>query len=1555
MPTTHSAPHRMIDQADRDGVTPPTQRSAAPDDHINGTPAEGEALRRILDQWSGAGAVFAGGISLAVHFEQQAARTPDAIAVVCEGRSLTYDALNRRANQLAHHLRARGVVAETVVGLFIERGTDLLVGMLGIVKSGAAYLPLDLTYPRERTTFILRDARAPLVVTSTASAGLLDPDAAEQVRLDHDSYVIGTRPSNNPMPLAGAESLAYVIFTSGSTGTPKGCEVTHGAVLRLFAATAPWFALGPADAVAQFHSHAFDVSVFEIWGAWLHGARVVVVTQETARTPDLLLALLEREQVTILCQTPSAFKQLSVVATERRVPATLALRRIVLAGEALELQSLRAWMAVYGDETPHLVNMYGPTEATVYVSHKRLRQADVDARRGSLIGVPLPDTRFYILDALQRPVAPGEPGELHVGGACLARGYLRRDALTAERFVTWDGHAALGPQRLYRTGDIARWTTEGEVEYLGRMDQQVKIRGFRIELGEIEATLAGHGGVATCAVIAHRSPGREPRLVAYVVPSPGGATHAALRRHLMTSLPEYMVPSAFVTLAALPMNSNGKLDHRALPAPDRARPEIPTAYEAPVGAVETACCDVFAERLQLDRVGRHDNFFELGGDSLLAVQAVAALERTLARRVTPGALFTSASASALAWALEAEREAPVAPAVQSHDREGVSPHEPIAVVGMALRLPGADTVEAFWQNLVDGTDSVTRFTPEELDASVPASLRSDSAYVAARSILRDPAGFDPGFFGMSQRDAEMTDPQQRLLLELAWECLERAGYAPDRTMDEGQRVGVFAGVYSGDYARRHVFADAGLVARVGEFTATVATDKDYVASRIAHRLDLCGPAVSVHTACSTGLVAIVQAVDSLRAGHCTMALAGGAAITCPPRSGHLYVEGAMLSQDGTTRPFDAAATGTVFGDGGALVLLKRLSAAIADGDQVHAVISGAAVNNDGGRKASFTAPSIEGQASVIAAALADAGTDARSISYVEAHGTATPLGDPVEIEGLTRAFRRGAHGTSDTGFCRIGSVKSNIGHMVTAAGAVGAIKTALSLSHELLPATLHFHEPNPQIDFAGSPFVVNATPSRWPRTERPRRAGVSSFGVGGTNAHVIMEEAPRVEMPEPSTAPQLLRVSGRSPSALAESARQLAAHLVTHPSLDLSDVAATLRSGRTAFAHRLCVVATTGAEAAVALSRAVHPSRAEGTRPVTRPRIIACLPGGSPHVDLASTALYYAEPAVRDVFDTILATVPDVPEFNGILNGRRTRVRTAAGQALAVFALDVAVAALWQSRGLVFDALLGHSVGELAAAVIAGVMPLEEGARIAAARGRLLDADAATLAGKVSTSEVAAMQARLESALRAVPLAAPRIKISSTLTGAWLTDAEATDPAYWVLHLRETARNVGTAVVAAQAESDTLFLEVGPGSTLSSMVHEHLPADGPAFIGVSSLGDGGMPATEALALAVGRLWLAGIDADAPHLMQHRRVLLPTTPFERVRCWLGPADTGVTVARDVPRPHVVAPPPVPSEPTAPPRLPQWSLAVTDIERAIQCQLTMMQQQLAMLGVPDATHE
>ena len=567
--------------------------------------------------------VFPAGLSLAALFELRAAQTPEAIALTGEDGQLTYRELDRRADALAAHLRALGVAPEVLVGLCLERGVGLIVGLLGILKAGGAYVPIDLAYPAARVAFILEDSQAPVLVTQTKLAANLPAGRATVLCLDQ---LPPAPPSAGPFPPASPGQTAYVIYTSGSTGQPKGCCVTHGNVTRLFTATDHWFHFGASDVWTLFHSFAFDFSVWEIWGALLYGGRLVIVPYLTSRSPGEFLELLAREGVTVLNQTPSAFRQLSAAeeAASHQSPITnhlpSPLRWIIFGGEALEMRSLQPWFDRHGDRQPRLVNMYGITETTVHVTYRPLAASDVHG--GSVIGTPIPDLQIYILDARLEPVPIGVAGELHVGGAGLARGYLRRPELTAERFIS---HPLRPGERLYKTGDLARWRPDGDIEYLGRIDQQVKIRGFRIELGEIESVLAAHPAIRAAAVIAQRQAEGGNRLIAYAVAAGDAPTRAELRAHLQTRLPDYMMPAAFVFLERFPLTNNGKLDLRALPDPDPARLARATEFVPPRNAAEERVAEVWRHVLKLERVGVNDDFFQLGGHSLAAMQVVSRL------------------------------------------------------------------------------------------------------------------------------------------------------------------------------------------------------------------------------------------------------------------------------------------------------------------------------------------------------------------------------------------------------------------------------------------------------------------------------------------------------------------------------------------------------------------------------------------------------------------------------------------------------------------------------------------------------------------------------------------------------------------------------------------------------------------------------------------------------------------------------------------------------------------------------------------------------------------
>ncbi|MGV8940242.1 MAG: amino acid adenylation domain-containing protein [Lysobacter sp.] len=1471
--------------------------------------------------------------------------SPSAVAVVDRGTSLSYSELDRQSQALARRLHTHGVRQGDVVAVAMERSASAIVAVLGVLKAGAAYLPLDLKHPRERLAFMLQDAHATIVLVGDADADTCAiPESVQRITVrasQRDADEPGSVAKPGDEPLGDGDSLAYVMYTSGSTGQPKGVEIRHRSILRLVCGV-DYIELGPQTRVLHAAPLGFDASTLEIWGALLNGGCIVIHGEATPTGAGLETCITENA-VTTAWLTAALFN--AVVDEDPRQLGGL--RELFTGGEALSVAHVRRMLAAAPGTRLH--NGYGPTECTTFTCTYPI-PADFPADAASVpIGRPIANTRVFVLNARREPVPVGVIGELYVGGEGLARGYLNQPALTAERFVP-DPFGG-SDERLYRTGDQVRYRPDGIIEFVGRVDTQVKIRGFRIELAEIEAALASHPSIRACAVLACADSAGDKRLVAYCVGTTTALSEPALRTYLAAKLPEFMLPARYVRMDSLPVTANGKLDRRALPAPDRSRPELACAYEPPAGEAERRICRAFSELLDIDQIGRHDNFFELGGNSLLGLRLLEMVRPSRSGSCIPATtLFQSPTPAALAKAIDGAVDHGVDPARLAHrvpqaGRNGAD--DPIAIIGMAGRFPGAADVEAFWQNLCEGRDSITVFGLDGLDPAVSEADRANPLYVPARGVIDDVEQFDAGFFGISPRQAELMDPQQRIFLELCWECLERAGHIPDASAGP---VGVFAGMYNATYFQRHVAAHPDLVDKVGAFQVMLDNEKDYIATRVAHKLNLTGPAVSVHTGCSTSLVAICQAVDSLRGGQCDMALAGGIAVTCPPRSGYPYQEGAMLSPDGHTRTFDVQAQGTVFSDGGAVVLLKRLADALADGNPVLAVIRGRAVNNDGGDKASFTAPSMQGQAAVVSMALDDAGVDARTIGYVETHGTATPLGDPIEVQGLTTAFRRT---TSDIGFCRIGSLKSNVGHMVTGAGAAGVIKAALSLSRQCIPASIHFTRPNPAIDFAASPFVVNAALHDWPAGDLPRRAGVSSFGVGGTNAHVVLEEAPPSVPSEPASGPQLLVLSARTPTALARAVGLLADHLEANPDDNLADVAWTLAVGRKGFAHRVSIVAGDTAAASVLLrSPEVAASAARG-RPARAAGVVLLFPGQGATYPGMGRGLYEAEPVFREAFDACNDLLGDRLGFS-----LRERVFSDDPQALlptsvmqpATFAIEYALAKWWMSLGIVPVAMVGHSVGEFVAATLAGVFTLADGLHLVARRGALMQAQptGAMLSVRLSLEKlqprlsgglslaaenapgacvvagthasIAAFQRQLDSEgvacrlletshafhsemmepvvepfraeLAGMALSTPAIPLVSTATGTWLGDEAATSVDYWARHLREPVRfaaALGQVLVdGLDQEPARVLLEVGPRASLSRLSRQHPEVQKSQVASIASLDATPDAEVASLRQAVGQLWSRGVAMD-PAVFDRRsrrhRVRLPTYPFERKRHWV----------------------------------------------------------------------
>lgn len=878
----------------------------------------------------------------------------------------------------------------------------------------------------------------------------------------------------------------------------------------------------------------------------------------------------------------------------------------------------------------------------------------------------------------------------------------------------------------------------------------------------------------------------------------------------------------------------------------------------------------------------------------------------------------------------------------------------IAIIGMSGRFPGAPDVDAFWRNLRAGVESITRLTDARLEASgTRESLRRDPRYVPARGLLEDVDLFDANFFRYSPREAELIDPQQRLFLETAWEALENAGYDSERFAGP---IGLFAGAGQPGYLLHQVAPHLEVRELLESLGAVLGNDKDHLTTRTAYKLNLRGPVVTVQTACSTSLVAVHLACQALLDFQCDMALAGGVSIAFPRDTGYLFQEGHILSSDGHCRPFDAKAQGTVPGDGVGVVVLKRLEDALAAGDTIRAVILGSAINNDGSAKVGYTAPSIDGQAEVIQLAHALADVGARSISYIETHGTATALGDAIEMAALTQAFRRT---TQDRNFCAIGSVKSNFGHLNTAAGVASLIKTVLALENQVIPPSLHFQSPHPKLGLESSPFFVNDTAREWRPGATRRRAGVSAFSMGGTNAHLILEEAPRREAGSPAGPGQLLVLSAPTDSALKAMVARLQAHLGAHPELELADVAYTLQLGRREFAHRCAVVCRDTAEATRKLQE-LHRLHM-GVASTTETGVAFLFPGqGSQRLGMAR-ALYRAEAVFREEVDRCarllqprlgldLREVLIAEQRTGELEARLEQ--TALAQP-ALFTLEHALACLWRSRGVKPVAMLGHSLGEYVAACLAEVLSLEDALALVAARGRLMQGLPAGAMVAVPLAEaelltllppgvslaaingpeacvasgpleaVEALEHRLSKRgvlsrrlqvshafhsemmapildafaeeVRRVSLKPPRLAFLSGVTGTWATGAQVTQPDYWVQHLRLPVRFFDALSVLSQERH--LLLEVGPGSTLSALARQQGAASPRVFTSLPPSPEEEDSRQTGWLETLGQLWVAGVPVSwkpPPSGVRRYRVPLPTYPFERQRYWVGHRQQPVSI-------------------------------------------------------------
>ncbi|MGW2264684.1 amino acid adenylation domain-containing protein [Streptomyces koyangensis] len=1263
--------------------------------------------------------------------------------------SLPYPQLLSRARRILTGLRERGLRAGDVVVLcglplaeFFPAFWACLLG--GATPAAIAERAVPGSPAYERLLHACTTLDSPLVLTDGPGARGLTA-AAPHLRLAVADDCLAAHPADDHVEPAG-DDVALLMLSSGSTGAPKAARLTHAGLTEFAASARRALDVRPDDTTVNWLpvDHSGALLLYHLLAVFAGCTNVHSPTEPVLAEPLRWLDLLDTYDAQHGWAPTFAYGLVADALAEgpSRSWDLSGLRTLLCGGEQIVLPVLRRFLdatAASGVREGHIVPAWGMAETVTAVTYGRLDRPGTVHRLlkssldGDLVragaktpeeecatfvaaGSPVHGVSLRILDDHGRLARPGRIGRLQVRApARLTPGYANNPDADADAFPT-------GREWL-ETGDLA-FLDEGQVVITGRRKDLIVLNGHNVYCHEIEDAATAvpgvrQGEVAACGV-PDDSSGTE-RLALFFV-SQGAEEDRRISREIRAELFSRLRLTAD---RVLPVAQG---DFPRTPAGKVRRAELRRGLLARGGAADTArppgaasgdLTGVVCEEIGALLGGPVDAqvpFYELGLDSLLLTRLRSRLESRLAVPVPQTVFFEHPTASALAAHLAAAPAPAPHPAPEATAGEGAERR--VAVIGMSLRFPGANSPDRFWANLRDGVDSVRVFDERQLAAAGVSVEHGDAAgLVPAGGVIDGVDDFDPEFFGMNPAEAGLTHPAHRLFLECCHEALENGGHAAP---EPGTVTGVFAGtgMHLYDHQSPHTRSHAPPGDPAAGMRATIGRESDFLASRVAHRLGLTGPAIGVQTACSTSLVAVHLAVQALLSGEVSMALAGAAAVHLPQESGYRSHPGSVLSPTGRCRAFDAEADGTVGGNGVAAVLLKRLDRALADGDPVHAVILGSAVNNDGADRAGFSAPGVAGQVEVVRQALRRADVPAETISYVEAHGTGTRLGDPVELEALGRAL---GEGTGRTGFCTVGSVKPGIGHLDSCAGMAGLLKTVLMLRHRTLVPTLHLTRPNPELRLDGGPLVLGTELRPWTTREGvPRRAGVSALGVGGTNAHLVLEEAPPRPAPAAPGLPVLVPVSARDPEALEELVALLRERLREEPELPAADVAATLARGRRHRAARTTAVGRTAEELAACLE-----DRPTGPPAPPGPPAFAFAGQGSGRPGMAA-GLYAAHPVARRVLDRCAELYAD--EFGGtllppLLDGSAKEVTwpTETAQA-ALFAHQAALAEVWRAAGVRPGLLFGHSVGEYGALYTGGGLTLEDGLRLTAWRGRLMQA-----------------------------------------------------------------------------------------------------------------------------------------------------------------------------------------------------------------------------------------
>jgi len=1127
-------------------------------------------------------------------FFEQVVEHASSTAVTCQDTSLTYQQLDLQVTNMASQLQKRGVKSDDHIGICVTRSVDMIISMLAVMKLGAVYIPLDPQYPNDRLSYMIENSNCHFLLCQSI---LQDKLFSLNSYVEHILFIEDLEttlydkvkfPSRSSR--TKANSLAYIIYTSGSTGKPKGVMIPHHALTNFILSMKDSLGFTNKDKILAVTTYCFDISVLELLLPIITGGRCIISHDDVNRDASLLKDMISKHKPTFLQATPLTWQMLFKVGWKNKENV-----KVLCGGEALS-SSLKK---LFFDNNCEVWNMYGPTETTVWSSMKKLTVNDPVT-----IGKPIANTQIYILDNNNKLMPINTIGNVYISGKGLAKGYYNNSDLTEERFIN---HPFKKNEKIYNTGDLGRLLENGEIELVGRCDNQVKINGHRIELSDIEKNINDYKYIEN-SVVAVNEGGISKKLIAFYTINKQfnvKVNEDKLRLYLSNKIPAYMIPESFNYVSNFPKTQNGKIDRNKtseflINSSEKQEDIITPIKTNPIennnkNNVEIMILSIFQEVLSRNNIDASDGFFDIGGDSFSAITIIEKINKHLLTDLKVTSLFKYPSVNSLSsyiisiltnndefrqYSEKSQTSSIDEPLIQATFNTDEDTEHPdyytnsLAIVGISCQLPGAQNHKEYWKNLLNGVESLQIFSIDELvEHESYDRLKNDEKYIPLCGSIEGKDNFDPAFFNISPHDAELMDPQSRLLLQNSWMAVEDAGYS----VSDISNTSVFMSTSNNFYQSLFPgFAENMTQTRVmessDEYVAWLLAQGGSVPTMVSNKLGLTGPSISINSNCSSSLSGIHLASQSLLTNEVDNALVGASTIFPAKSLGYVHKPGLNFSSDGHCRAFDDDADGMVGAEGVAVIMLKRLEDAIRDDDNIYAIMRGVSINNDGSDKAGYYAPSVKGQTDVISKTLSKTQVNPETISYVEAHGTGTKIGDPIEVEALSEAYRLY---TKRNQFCGIGSVKSNIGHLDTAAGLAGLIKVVLSLYHGTVPKTINYNTPNKNIDFKNSPFYVVEDNQLFNKTSTPHRAALSSFGIGGTNAHAIFEQykytCDNYNRKHHYTSPPFLVVlSAKNESQLKTNAQALLDFIPEYRegNDDLASLAYTLQVGRVAMFQR---------------------------------------------------------------------------------------------------------------------------------------------------------------------------------------------------------------------------------------------------------------------------------------------------------------------------------------------------------------------------------------------------